>query len=135
MEADQPHRRCGPTAGLLGHARLSPFCRRRQARVDDPLAEMPAHAKHLSNEHIHVEAGTARIDAPSAVDGDPAGFDEPPLGAGLIAVMERRIAAAEIGVALPQRRMRQPIGDGDGIDHHERVPKRLRFAERAIASA
>ena len=89
--------------------------RLRQARFDDPLAENPARSEHVSNEHVRREAGTARVNAPTAVDGDCAGFDARPLVAGLITVPEGRIAAAEICVALPERRMRQPIGDRDWI--------------------
>ncbi len=77
-----------------------------KTRLDDVLADMPARPEHVSNEHVRGEARAARIDAPSAVDRDCVGFDARPLVARLTAVPEGRIAAAEIGVALPQRRMR-----------------------------
>src|SRR5208283_5736525 len=93
--------------------------------------ETATHSEHVPDQDVHVEAWTARIDPPPAVDGDRASLDAFPLRARLIAVVEGGVAAAEIGVALSQRRMAQTVRDGDRIGDHERLPQRLRFAEVA----
>src|SRR6185312_2567799 len=96
---------------------------------DDRLTKMPADAECVANEHVRIETWTARINTPASVDSDGLAPDSLPLGVRLITIAESRIAAAEISVALAQRRMSQKIGNGDRIDGEQGIPQRLRLAE------
>src|SRR5271165_5529743 len=118
-------------AGPAGPCEGEVFARLSEARRLDPLAILASQPEGVANEHVGVEAGAARINPPSAVDGDTISPDPRPLGARLIAVRERRVAAAEISVALPQGRVRKPIRDGDRVGDQQRLPQRGEFADIA----
>src|SRR5438046_6207373 len=77
--------------------------RTRQHRLVDSLTEMAADAKRMAEQQIDVQPRPARIDAPSTFDCDATGPCARPFGTCLVTIGERRIAAAEIGVALPWR--------------------------------
>src|SRR5271165_1543738 len=118
-------RRRGSETQVEGRLRL------RQAGFHLPLSEPPPMPEYVLDEDIEVEAWAAGIDSPSAVHGDLPGLEALPLCAGLIAIAERRVAAAEIGVALPQGRLGQSIRDSDGISRQQSVPQSVRLAENA----
>ena len=103
----------------------------RQTRFANPFAEPPPHSEDMLDEDIGVQAWAARIDAPSAVGRDAAGPDALPRRAGLIAIAESGIAAAEVGVALPQGGVRQSFRDRDRIGDEQSVPQGLRLAKDA----
>ena len=90
---------------------------------------MAADAERVAEQQVGVEAGAARVDPPAAVDRDRAGLDARPFGARLVAVGEGGVAAAEIGVALPRRGVRETLGDGDRVRHLQRLPQRIGLAQ------
>src|SRR5271156_291605 len=91
------------------------FARLSEAWRHDSLAELASEPEGMANQHVGIEARAARIDAPAAIDGDRVCFDARPFVARLIAVLEGRVAAAEICVALPQRCVRKFIRHGDRV--------------------
>ena len=101
------HRRREPPPGRPGHSRLRSLRDFRRPGVTIRLPNWRRKPEGVANEHVGVEAGAARINAPAAIDGDRVGFDARPFVACLIAVLEGCVAAAEIGVALPQRGVRK----------------------------
>jgi hypothetical protein len=88
-------------------------------------------AEGVLEQQVGVEAGSARVDPPAALERDSAGSDALPLRIRLISVAECGIAAAEVGVALPRRGVRETLGHGDRVHHLQGGPKRIGFAGRA----
>ena len=70
-----------PPAGerLARPCELDALVRRGQARLDEPLAEVAAHPEQMADEDVRVEARTARIDPPAAVDRNLASSDRGPI--------------------------------------------------------
>src|SRR5580658_4130089 len=98
-----------PSQAGAGPAR--PFKGEILARLSDPwrhdsLGELTPQSEGVANEDVGVKAGAARIDAPAAINSDRVRFDARPFVARLITILEGCVAAAEVSVALPQRRMR-----------------------------
>ncbi len=73
-------------------------------------SEIPAPSERLAKQHARVEAGAAGIDTPASVNGHATSPNVFPLILGLIAVAECGVAAAEIGIALAERAVRETIG-------------------------
>jgi len=119
-------------AALAGRpSQRNAFLRRRQAGFHNPFVEPPLHSENVLDEKTDIDTGSAGIDAPSTIRGDAPRPDALPLRARLIAIAKGRIAAAEIGVALPQRGLKQPIRDGDRVRDKQGVPQGLAFAKKA----
>ena len=120
----------GPrSAGRRNAGEPQAFVRGGQGSHGDPFAEAPLGAERVLDDQRDVEAGTARKDAPAALDRDSPVLTAP-FGARLITIAEGRVAAAEIGVALPQRGVGERFRDGDRVGDDQRVPQRLGVAER-----
>src|SRR5690348_4679753 len=98
--------------------------RRQQWHMLAP-SEAAFEAQDVFDEAASEETGATGIDAPAAIDVDLTFLDLIPFPHCLIAVMEGGVAAAEIGVALAQRCIRQCICDGDRIDEAYRLPQRI----------
>jgi hypothetical protein len=90
-----------------------------------------AEAEEMLDEDTGVQAWAGGIDAPSPIDGDTARPDAIPRRAGPIRIVESHIAAAEVGVAMPQGRVGHPIHDHDRIGDKQSVPRGLALAVNA----
>src|ERR1700730_7841816 len=101
----------------------------RQQGPCDTLSPEPLVSKDIAHQKAYVDAWAAGIDPPAAFDADRAGFHLRPLRARGITVGKRRVAAAEIGVALPKRALREAIRHGDRVCKLERFPERFGFAK------
>ena len=73
-------------------------------------------------------AGTAGIHTPAAVEADGAELDAIVFGAGLIAILERRVGARVIAVRLAQRRLLNERADPDRIRLAQRLEEALGLA-------
>src|ERR1700732_649286 len=94
-----------------------------------PPAPLPVVSEHMADYEPCVDAWATRIDPPAPLDANHPGVDPPPLIARGVTVGKRRVAAAEIGVALPGRGVREAVRHGDRVCKHKRVPKRFGFAK------
>jgi hypothetical protein len=84
--------------------------------------EIPTWFERSVKQHIRVEAGTAGIDPPAAVNGYATSLHVLPLILGLTAVVECGVAAAEVGIALAARDVRARQYESSGA---HRVRNRL----------
>jgi hypothetical protein len=85
----------------------------------------------MLDEDTGAQAWAGGIDAPSPIDGDTARPHAIPRRAGPIRIVESNIAAAEVGVAMPQGRVGHPIHDHDRIGDKQSVPRALALAVNA----